>query len=236
VAADQAGRAGAARPGLTPAQARRESAGARRARTAEILARLAREYPHSRCALDHRTPLELLVATVLSAQCTDKRVNEVTPALFRRYPTARHYAEADLAELEEAVRSTGFYRNKARALKALGQALVAAHGGEVPDAMAALTALPGVGRKTANVVLGNAFGLAAGVVVDTHVQRLSRRLGLTAEDDPEKIERDLMPLVPRADWTRWSHLLIDHGRKVCKARKPDCPLCVLADLCPSAEV
>jgi endonuclease-3 len=223
-------------PGLTPARARRESARARRERTAEILARLRRAYPDAHTALDHRGPFQLLVATILSAQCTDKRVNEVTPALFRRYPTARRLAEAKIEELEQMVRSTGFYRNKARALKALGQALVAEHGGEVPASMAALAALPGVGRKTANVVLGSAFGLNEGVVVDTHVQRLSRRLFLTEESQPEKIERDLMALVPREDWTLWSHLLIYHGRQVCKARRPECPACPIADLCPSAEV
>jgi endonuclease-3 len=222
--------------GITPARAKRESLRAKRERTAEIVARLRREYPDTRCALDFQTPLQLLVATVLSAQCTDKRVNEVTPALFRRYPTARDYAGADLTELEEMVRTTGFYRNKARALKALGQALTTDHAGEVPAEMEPLKQLPGVGRKTANVVLGNAFGRNEGVVVDTHVQRLSRRLGMTRQTDPEKIERDLMELVPRQDWTVFSHLLIDHGRKICKARKPDCPVCPVADLCPSAEV
>jgi endonuclease III len=225
-----------ARAGITPAEARRESRRAKRRRTAEIDARLRAAYPDSRTALDHRNPLELLVATILSAQCTDKRVNEVTPALFRRYPSARHYAEAPLADLEEMVKTTGFFRNKAKALKGLGQALVAAHGGEVPDTMEELHALPGVGRKTANVVLGNAFGKNVGVVVDTHVQRLSRRLGLTGETDPEKIERDLMELVPQEEWTLWSHLLINHGRNVCKARRPECERCVVNDLCPSAEV
>jgi endonuclease-3 len=221
---------------LTPAQARRESGKARRARTGEILARLAREYPHSRCSLDFASPLQLLVATVLAAQCTDERVNQATPALFRRCPTARDYAEIPAAELEELVRTTGFYRNKARALQSLGRTLLADHGGDVPATMEELNALPGVGRKTANVVLGNAFGKNEGIVVDTHVQRLSRRLGLTDETDPVKIERDLVALVPREGWTLWSHLLIDHGRKVCKARKPDCPVCPVADLCPSAEV
>ena len=225
-----------ARAGITPAEARRESRRAKRLRTAEIDARLRAAYPDSRTALDHRNPLELLVATILSAQCTDKRVNEVTPALFRRYPSARHYAEAPLADLEEMVKTTGFFRNKAKALKGLGQALVAEHGGEVPDTMEELHALPGVGRKTANVVLGNAFGKNVGVVVDTHVQRLSRRLGLTDETDPEKIERDLMELVPQEAWTLWSHLLIYHGRSVCKARRPECGRCVVNELCPSAEV
>jgi endonuclease-3 len=222
--------------GITPAQARRESAKARRQRTEEILARLRREYRGTHTALDHRNPYELLVATILSAQCTDKRVNEVTPALFRRFPAPADLAGASLAELEELVRTTGFYRNKARALLGLGQALMAEHGGEVPSTMEELRRLPGVGRKTANVVLGNAFGINVGVVVDTHVQRLARRLGLTAESDPEKIERDLMELVPRREWTLWSNLLIAHGRKVCQARRPQCAVCVVAELCPSADL
>ncbi len=222
--------------GITPAQARRESQKAKRLRTLEILARLRKAYPDSRIALDFETPLQLLVATVLAAQCTDKKINEISPALFRRYPAARDYAGAELPELEEMVRSTGFYRNKARALKALGQALVADHGGEVPAEMEALVTLPGVGRKTANAVLGNAFGRNEGITVDTHVQRLARRLGLTGETEPEKIECDLLPLVPRDDWTVWSHTLQSHGRALCKARRPECAACPVADLCPSAEV
>ena len=222
--------------GITPAQARRESLKAKRVRTLEILARLRRAYPGTRLALDFSSPLQLLVATVLAAQCTDKKVNEVTPPLFRRYPTARDFAAAELPELEEMVRQTGFYRNKAKALKNLGMALMAGHGGEVPADMEALVALPGVGRKTANVVMGNAFGRPVGIVVDTHVQRLSRRLGLTQETDPDKIERDLLPLVPQEDWTPWGHLLQDHGRALCKARKPECAVCPVAELCPSAEV
>ncbi|HET9212433.1 MAG TPA: endonuclease III [Thermoanaerobaculia bacterium] len=225
-----------ARTGITPSQARRESKKARRERAGEILARLRREYPRTRLALDFQSPLQLLMATVLAAQCTDQKVNEVTPPLFRRYPTARDFAGADLAELEEMVRQTGFYRNKAKALKNLGMTLVAEHGGEVPDSMESLVALPGVGRKTANVVLGNAFGRNEGVAVDTHVQRLSRRLFLTEEEDPEKIERDLTALLPREEWTRFALLLQDHGRKVCKARKPECAVCPVADLCPSAEI
>ncbi|MFL6264210.1 MAG: endonuclease III [Thermoanaerobaculia bacterium] len=225
-----------ARTGITPSQARRESKRARRERTLEILARLRREYPETRLALDFQSPLQLLMATVLAAQCTDQKVNEVTPPLFRRYPTARDFAAADLTELEEMVRSTGFYRNKAKALKNLGMALVAEHGGEVPDAMQPLVALPGVGRKTANVVLGNAFGRNEGVAVDTHVQRLSRRLFLTEEEDPEKIERDLVAILPREEWTRFALLLQDHGRKICKARRPECAVCPVADLCPSAEI
>jgi endonuclease III len=235
-ASGTAARSAARRTGITPAQARRESARARRERAQEILARLEREYPDVRLALDFENPFQLLVATVLAAQCTDKKVNEVTPALFRRYPTARHLAEADLAELEEMVRSTGFYRNKARTLKSLGQALLAEHDGEVPASMEALVKLPGVGRKTANVVLGNAFGRNEGIAVDTHVQRLSRRLGLTEETDPEAIERDLMAVIPREKWTRFALLLQEHGRKICTARRPECPACPVAELCPSAEI
>lgn len=214
----------------------REAAPARDARTLEILARLRREHPDAACALVAADAYQLLVATILSAQCTDERVNLVTPALFARFPDARALAAAPVDELEELVRTTGFFRNKARNLLGMAQAVVAEHGGAIPSTMEALVALPGVGRKTANVVLGNAFGRNEGIVVDTHVQRLSGRLGLTREDDPVKIERDLMPLVPRADWTLWSHLLILHGRRVCNARKPRCGDCVLADLCPSATV
>ncbi|HEX6862335.1 MAG TPA: endonuclease III [Thermoanaerobaculia bacterium] len=221
---------------ITPAQARRESGKAKKARTAEILARLKPEYPNARVALDFRSPLELLVATILAAQCTDERVNQVTPALFARYPAAKDYAAADLAELEVLVKTTGFFRNKAKAVKNLGTALMASHQGEVPRTLPELTALPGVGRKTANVILGNAFGLNEGIVVDTHVQRLSRRLGLTEETDPEKIERDLLPLVPREEWTVFANVLILHGRTICKARKPLCGSCPVAELCPSAEV
>jgi endonuclease-3 len=224
----------AARPKPRPKRTR-ESGTAKRERTAELVARLEAAYPDARCALDHRSPLELLVATILSAQCTDARVNQVTPALFRRYPSAADYARAPLAELEEAVRSTGFFRNKARSLQGLGAALVERHGGRVPETMSELVRLPGVGRKTANVVLGNAFGRDEGIVVDTHVGRISRRLGLTREEDPEKVERDLTRLVPGGKWTLWSHLLIAHGRAVCKAPRPRCGVCPVADLCPSAE-
>jgi endonuclease-3 len=222
--------------GITPGQARRESRKARRERGLEILARLRREYPGTRLALDFQTPLQLLVATVLAAQCTDERVNQVTPALFRRYPGAADFAAADLGELEVMVHATGFFRNKARALKNLGTALAAEHGGEVPESLEGLVALPGVGRKTANVVLGNAFGRNEGIAVDTHVQRLSRRLFLTLEEDAEKIEQDLVAIVPREEWTRFALLLQDHGRRICKARRPECAACVAADLCPSAEV
>jgi endonuclease-3 len=201
----------------------------------EVLRRLKKAYPDATCALEHRTPFELLVATILSAQCTDVRVNMVTPALFAKYPTARSLAEADQAEVEELIRSTGFFRNKARNLIGMAGALVERHGGEVPADMEALRVLPGVGRKTANVVLGNAFGMNVGVTVDTHVARLTKLLGLTRHTDPIKIERDLMDLVPRKDWTLVSHLLIWHGRQVCIARRPRCDECVLRHGCPSAR-
>jgi endonuclease III len=201
----------------------------------EVIPRLKSEYPDARTELDWTNPLELLVATILSAQTTDVRVNGVTKTLFEKYRTATDYAGADADELEEDIRPTGFYRNKARSLQGMARALVEEHGGEVPRTMPELVALPGVGRKTANVVLGNAFGIDEGVVVDTHVRRVSNRLGLTDHQDPEKIERDLMGVVPEEDWTVFSHLLIFHGRRVCKARKPDCPNCVLNDICPSAQ-
>lgn len=203
-------------------------------RAAEILRILRATYPDAHCELVHRNPFELLVATILSAQCTDVRVNMVTPALFRRFPDAPSMARARPADLENAIRSTGFYRNKAKNIRAAAAALAEKHRGEVPRDLAALTALPGVGRKTANVVLGNAYGIEAGVVVDTHVGRLSRRLGLTKHRDPEKIEKDLAKLVPRDSWTLWSHLLIWHGRRRCFARNPDCVRCELSALCPSA--
>jgi endonuclease III len=230
------GRTASRPPGITPGQARRESGRARRERVAEIIARLHREDPKPRIALDFETPLQLLVATILAAQSTDVQINKVTPALFRRYPAARDFAGADLAELEELVKTTGFFHNKARAVNNLGKALVTDHDGEVPSRMEDLVKLPGVGRKTANVVLGNAFGLTEGIVVDTHVTRLARRLGLTEEDDPVKIERDLMAVVPKEQWTLFALLLINHGRRTCMARKPDCGHCPIADLCPSAEV
>ena len=200
----------------------------------ETIARLKTAYPKARTALYWSNPLELLVATILSAQTTDVRVNAVTPNLFAKYPTAADYAGADPTELEENIRPTGFFRNKAKSLRGMARALADDHGGEVPRTMDELVALPGVGRKTANVVLGNAFGIDEGVVVDTHVRRLSNRLGFTTQNDPEKIERDLMQTVPNRDWTLFSHLLILHGRSVCKARKPACVDCVVNDLCPSA--
>jgi endonuclease-3 len=221
---------------ITPGRARRESRKARQARAQEILARLTSEYPGVRLALDFQTPLQLLVATVLAAQSTDEKINQVTPPLFARYPRTEDLAQADLGDLEGMVHATGFFRNKARAVKGLATALVAEHGGEVPASLEALVALPGVGRKTANVVLGNAFGQNAGIAVDTHVQRLAGRLFLSEETDPEKIEVDLMALLPQEEWTRFALLLQDHGRKVCKARRPECAVCVVADLCPSAEV
>jgi endonuclease III len=202
----------------------------------EIIARLKREYPDANCALEHANAYQLLVATILSAQCTDARVNMVTPALFKKYPDPGRLARAKQGEVEKLIQSTGFFRNKARNLIAMAQAVVADHGGEIPRTMAELHALPGVGRKTANVVLGNAFGINEGVTVDTHVTRLSGLLKLTRHTDPVKIEQDLMKLVPREDWTVVSHLLILHGRKVCIARRPQCAECVLNDLCPSARL
>ena len=206
----------------------------RRSRGARLVAELRELYPDARCELDHRNAFELLCATILSAQCTDVRVNQVTPILFAKYPSPAKLARARTADLESIIRPTGFFRNKARSLIGMAQALVAEHGGEVPSSMEALRKLPGVGRKTANVILGNAFGLNEGVTVDTHVGRLSRLLGMTEETDPEKVERDLMQLVPREDWALVSHLLIFHGRRVCIARRPRCEACALARLCPSA--
>jgi len=203
-------------------------------RMKEIIRLLRTQYPDANCALNHNNAFELLVATILSAQCTDVRVNKVTPALFARYPTPLAFAEADLAELEEAIRSTGFYHNKAKNIQAAARRIVQAYGGEVPTNMVDLLTLAGVARKTANVVLGTAYGIAVGVVVDTHVRRLANRLGLTQEDDPEKIERDLIALMPSTEWINFSHMLILHGRQVCDARKPNCAGCVLNQLCPSA--
>jgi endonuclease III len=202
----------------------------------DVFSRLKREYPDAHTELDYATPLQLVIATILSAQCTDKRVNMVTPLLFRTFPTAAALADAPPERLEEIIKSTGFFRNKTKSLIGLGKALVERHHGEVPDTMDALVKLPGVGRKTANVILGNAFGKNEGVVVDTHVARLSHRLGLTKEMDPVKIEQDLMRLFPREDWTLLAHLLIFHGRRVCVARAPKCEICVLNDICPSSTV
>ncbi len=213
-----------------------ETPRARRARARKILARLQRAYPDATCALHHRNALELLVATILSAQSTDARVNMVTPALFAKYKTAADYASADPKVLEQEIRSTGFFRNKTKAIIGMAQALVERHGGRVPDTMEALVELHGVGRKTANVVLGTWFGKNEGIVVDTHVQRIARLLGLTAERQPDKIERDLMALVPRDRWTWFAHALILHGRRVCVARRPKCEACVVNRWCPSSRV
>ena len=217
------------------ANARGRSRGAVEARAKEVLRQLKAEYPNAHCALEHTDAYQLLVATILSAQCTDARVNMVTPVLFSRYPTAGALAAASQDDLEEIIRSTGFFRSKSKNLIAMAQALVAEHDGEVPDTMVALQALSGVGRKTANVVLGNAFGVNEGIVVDTHVTRLARLLGLSKEKDALKIERDLIPLFPRKDWALLAHLLIWHGRQVCIARRPRCEACVLAQVCPSAR-
>lgn len=207
----------------------------RREKVGIILPILKRLYPDARCSLNFRGPLELLVATILSAQCTDERVNIVTRDLFKHYKTPRDYADAPPGQLERAVQSTGFFRNKAKSLRGMGATLEENHGGKVPDTMEELTALPGVGRKTANVVLGNAFGKNIGVVVDTHVGRVSRRLGLTRHEDPVKAEQDLMKIVPQEEWTLWSHLLIQHGRKLCTARSPRCPACPLLPYCPEGQ-
>jgi endonuclease-3 len=214
----------------------RETAAARAARAQEILAALARTYPQAHCELDYSTPLELLIATILSAQCTDKRVNIVTKELFRVCKSAADFVALPQEQLEEIVHTTGFFRAKAKNIKACCTALVERHGGEVPRTMDELTALAGVGRKTANVVLGNAFGINVGVVVDTHVQRLTARLGLTRETTPEKIEQDMMRLVPCEQWAVFSHWLIWHGRRRCDARKPDCAQCEIATLCPRVGV
>ena len=214
----------------------RETAAARTARAQEILAALARTYPQAHCELDYSTPLELLIATILSAQCTDKRVNIVTKELFRVCKSAADFVALPQEQLEEIVHTTGFFRAKAKNIKACCTALVERHGGEVPRTMDELTGLAGVGRKTANVVLGNAFGINVGVVVDTHVQRLTARLGLTRETTPEKIEQDMMRLVPCEQWAVFSHWLIWHGRRRCDARKPDCAQCEIAKLCPRVGV
>ena len=209
---------------------------AQKQRALEVMVRLKKLYPDATCSLDYKTPVQLLVATILSAQCTDERVNKVTPALFDRFPNAHAMAEGDLAEIESLVKSTGFYRNKAKNIQGACRKIVTDFGGEVPCTMEELTSLPGVARKTANVVMAHAFGINAGVTVDTHVKRLSNRLGFTKQADPRKIEQDLMKLLPQPDWENWSIRLIYHGRAVCNARKPACDRCELADLCPSAKL
>lgn len=208
----------------------------RKKRTAEIIKRLKKAYPDAHCALNHTNPFELLIATILSAQCTDERVNIVTADLFRKYRGPEDFVKVSQQELERDIHSTGFFRNKAKNIKAASQRLIEVYGGEIPRTMAEILTLGGVARKTGNVVLGNAFGIASGVVVDTHVSRLSQRLGLTQEKTPEKIEQDLQELVPKKDWVMFSHWLIFHGRQICQARKPKCLECVLADICPSFDL
>lgn len=207
-----------------------------RARTSTVIRRLTKAYPDAQVALHHANPLQLLVATILSAQCTDERVNMVTPKLFKKYRTAKDYTAASPRELEQEIRSTGFYRAKARSIIGCCRTLVEKYGGKIPASMEDLLTLPGVGRKTANVVLGNVFGVAEGIVVDTHVRRLAQRLGFSRNSDPEKIERDLMKIVPKKNWIAFGNLMIWHGRKVCRARRPNCPECPVGDLCPSFAV
>jgi endonuclease-3 len=219
-----------------PAQRRKKRGKELRAHALEILARLKQEYPDAHCELDFETPLQLLIATILSAQCTDKRVNMVTPELFSTFPDAKSLAAADPEKLESLIKSTGFFRNKTKSLLGMSAAVMERHNGQVPATMDELVNLPGVGRKTANVVLGNAFSKNVGVVVDTHVGRLSVRLGLTNETDPVKVEQALMPLFPQDDWALLSHLLILHGRRICIARTPKCGLCILNDICPSTRI
>jgi endonuclease-3 len=206
-----------------------------RKRAKRIVSLLKKQYPDAKCALNYENPLQLLVATVLSAQCTDVRVNMVTPALFARYPNAEAFANADLSELETAIKSTGFFRNKARSIQESTKRIVSDYGGEVPNTLEDLVHLPGVGRKTANVILGNAFNVP-GITVDTHVRRVSHRLGLTKHSIPEKIEQDLMELIPKKEWTAFSHRMIFHGRQVCHARKPTCEICALNKVCPKIGV
>ena len=203
---------------------------------AEIIKRLRAAHPDAHCELDYETPVQLLVATILSAQCTDKRVNQVTPTLFAQYPEVTDFAAADRAELEEAIHSTGFFRQKARFIQETSHAIVHDHGGRVPDNMADLLKLTGVARKTANVVLGEIYGIADGITVDTHVKRLAKRLGLTEAKNPQKVEQELMAIIPSESWIEISHLLIFHGRRVCDARRPDCQHCTLNDICPSSQV
>ncbi|MCC6580911.1 MAG: endonuclease III [Phycisphaeraceae bacterium] len=221
---------------MTTRKSKAESAADRQARAKRLGTLLEKLYPDAHCALSHRNPFELLVATILSAQCTDVRVNMVTPNLFARFPTPSAMAHATTEELEAIIKSTGFYRNKAKSILGASRLIVEKHGGNVPSTMDELLELPGVARKTANVVLGNAFGQSVGVVVDTHVGRLSRRMGLTAEEDPVKVEQELMKLFPRDRWTMLSHLLISHGRQVCDARKPKCDVCTIRPDCPHIGV
>jgi endonuclease-3 len=204
-------------------------------RIGEIIKILREKYPASRTALEFKTPLQILMATILAAQCTDEKVNQITPGLFKKYPTAAEFARADRTELEQEIRPTGFFRNKTKSIIGASRKIVEDFGGEVPDTMEELITLPGVARKTANIVLSSSFKKAEGIAVDTHVKRLSGRLGLSKEHDPEKIERDLMAAVPRKDWLDFNFMLVNHGREICQARKPKCPECVLKHLCPSAK-
>jgi endonuclease-3 len=214
----------------------RESLADKKERVKKIIRLLRKHYPRATTSLSYDSVHQLLVATILSAQCTDERVNMVTPGLFKKYPSIKAFAEADLKELGEDIKSTGFFNNKAKSIKKSAREILERHGGKIPKTLDELTKLSGVGRKTGSVILGNAFGIAEGVVVDTHVARISRLLGLTREKDPVKIERDLMKILPGDDWIDWSHMIILHGRALCKARKPDCPNCFLNKLCPSAKV
>jgi endonuclease III len=214
----------------------KESLAAIKIRAGKIIRLLQKKYPDAHCALNHDTVHQLMVATILSAQCTDERVNLVTPPLFSRYRTVAEFAEADSAELEQLIYTTGFFRAKAKSIKNSAQALLDQHAGEIPKTLAELVKLPGVGRKTASVILGVGFGLAEGIVVDTHVSRISRLLGFTRQTDPVKIEQDLMKIIPNQIWIDYSHLLIWHGRSICKARRPDCPACPVKRLCPSAKL
>jgi len=219
---------------MKPRQIPDETVAERKERVQKIIAALEEEYPTAQCSLVHRNPFQLAVATILSAQCTDKRVNKVTADLFQKYPSPEHFASAPLEELEQDIRSTGFFRNKAKSIKGFAAGILDEHGGKVPQSMEELTELPGIGRKTANVILGVAYQIP-GVVVDTHVKRISRLLGLTTETNPEKIEYDLEKLIPEEKRVQWAHLIIDHGRAVCKARNPRCGECVLLDFCPSGK-
>jgi len=217
------------------AKRKREPSPSLKGRTLKIIGILKKEYPAARTALTFETPLQILVATILSAQCTDERVNQITPALFRKYPTAEAFAKADRTDLEGEIRPTGFFRNKAKSIIGAAQKIVADFGGRVPDTMADLITLPGVARKTANIVLSSGYGKAEGIAVDVHVKRLSQRMGLTKQENPEKIEQDLLVLVPREDWLDFNYMMVNHGRAVCQARKPRCPVCKLRALCPSAD-
>jgi endonuclease-3 len=223
-------------PKKSPKTAKRAKAKVVKGQASTIYERLSAAYPDAHCALDFTNPFQLLVATILSAQCTDKRVNMVTPVLFKRYPAPADLASAKTEELEEIIKSTGVFRNKAKSLIGMATAVAEQHAGVIPDEMDQLVKLPGVGRKTANVILGNAFDKNEGIVVDTHVSRLSHRLGLTKETDAVKIEQDLIPLFPREQWTMLAHLLIEHGRQICEAKRPKCEICPLNDICPSSLV